>query len=794
MNILEGVRIIEIADEIAGPYCGKLFADVGAEVIKVESPDGDRFRRRGSRRRAGNDGALFTYLNAGKRSVLGDYGDPHLKDLIASADILIDSGVLGSIDHDELHTRSPHLVIATISNFGLTGPYRDKPATEFTLQAESGTMGLRARPDQPPLQVGGRVFEWILGSYAAVGALAAFHRARGGGGGDIIDCSLMEACHLSASGFIDLYYALAGSPPISGPARMTELPSIEPTADGWVGFNTNTRQQFESFLLMIEREDLLEQDAAWALAPTRYERMEEWNKIVRDWTTRHTTEEIVELASALRIPVAQVNNGQTVLDHPHFNARGVWGISADGSYTQPLPPYRIGAMRPGSPPKAAPRLGELDAAELRPHPTKREVTQPGGSLPLEGMRIIDATAWWAGPSSTHILAALGADVIHLESTQHPDGARMTAAAFVDRPSWWERSAMFLATNTNKQGLTLDLSSPKGRELFFRLVEQADLVVENFSPRVFENFGITWEALSAVNPRLTMTRMPAFGLDGPWRNNVGFAQTMEQMTGMAWVTGHEYDQPRIPRGPCDPLAGMHSAFAMLVGLSRREQTGHGSFIEVSMVEAALNAAAEQAIEYTAYGTVLSRLGNRTRDAAPQGLYPCRGEEQWLALSVASDEQWAALKTVLGRPGWADDPSLDTHEGRWHAHDLIDKHLEQWASGQESATAAALLSASGVPASPLYDARLSPQHPQMVARGYFEHLDHSIVGPHQVPTLPFRFRSVDRWCRSPAPTVGEHNETILKELLGLDESAIEALTAESVIGTRLKGIDQPGAQDS
>ncbi|MGA9674084.1 MAG: CoA transferase [Mycobacterium sp.] len=787
MNILQGVRIIEIADEIAGPYCGKLFADVGAEVIKVESPDGDRFRRRGSGRRAEDDGALFTYLNAGKRSVLGHYGDPHIEDLIASADILIDSGVSGSIDQDELRSRSPDLVIAAMSNFGLTGPYRDKPATEFTLQAESGTMGLRARPDQPPLQAGGRVFEWVLGSYAAVGALAAFLRARDGGGGDIIDCSLMEACHLSASGFIDLYYALAGSPPISGPARMTELPSIEPTADGWVGFNTNTRQQFESFLLMIDRDDLLDQDAAWALAPTRYERMEEWNKIVRDWTTRHTTEEIVELASALRIPVAQVNNGRTVLDHPHFDARGVWSISANGSFTHPLPPYRIGGMRPGSRPKPAPRLGELDAAELSTNPKRRDVIQSAVNLPLAGIRIIDATAWWAGPSSTHILAALGADVIHLESIQHPDGARMTAAAFIDQPNWWERSAMFLATNTNKKGLTLDLSSVKGRELFFRLVEQVDLVVENFSPRVFENFGITWEALSAVNSRLIMTRMPAFGLDGPWRNNVGFAQTMEQMTGMAWVTGHEYDQPRIPRGPCDPLAGMHSAFAMLVGLSQREQTGHGSFIEVSMVEAALNAAAEQAIEYTAYGTILSRLGNRSRDGAPQGLYPCRGDEQWLAVSVASDEQWTALKSVLGQPGWADDPSLDTHEGRWRAHDLIDNHLEMWASGQDCTEVAAMLSASGVPASPLYDARLSPQHPQMIARGYFERLDHSIVGQHQVPTIPFRFRSVDRWCRSPAPTVGEHNETILKELLGLDETAIEALTAESVIGTRLKGID-------
>lgn len=274
---------------------------------------------------------------------------------------MIDGGVGGKIDHDELLNKLSDLVIVTLSPFGLTGPYRSRPATEFTLQAESGTLGLRARPDQPPLQAGGRIFEWVLGSYAAVGALAASLRARDGGGGEIVDCSLMEACHLSASGFIDLYYALAGSPPTSAPPRLTELPSIEPTADGWVGFNTNTHQQFESFLLMIGRADLLEQDATWALAPTRYERMEQWNKIVRDWTTQRTTEEIVEVASALRIPVAQVNNGRTVLDHPHFRARGVWAASANGTFTHPLPPYRIDGMRPGSEPKVAPRLGELDA-------------------------------------------------------------------------------------------------------------------------------------------------------------------------------------------------------------------------------------------------------------------------------------------------------------------------------------------------------------------------------------------------------------------------------------------------
>ncbi|WP_231997735.1 CaiB/BaiF CoA-transferase family protein [Mycobacterium sp. 1165196.3] len=394
---------------------------------------------------------------------------------------------------------------------------------------------------------------------------------------------------------------------------------------------------------------------------------------------------------------------------------------------------------------------------------------------------------WAGPSSTHILAALGAEVIHLESTDHPDGARMAAAAFAAQPQWWERSGMYLATNANKRGLTLDLSSPEGRGLLFGLVQSSDILVENFSPRVFDNFAITWEAVSEHNPRIVMVRMPAFGLDGPWRNNVGFAQTMEQMTGMAWVTGHEYDQPRIPRGPCDPLAGMHSAFAMLAGLRRRDETGQGSLIEVSMVESALNAAAEQVVEFTAYGNLISRLGNRSRDAAPQGLYPCAGTERWLAISVATDEQWRLLKSALREPDWANDPALDTHDGRVRAHDLIDKHLEQWAAQYDSTAAAQLLVECGVPAADLADARVGSMHPQLAARGFFESLDHPVVGRHHVPAIPFRYRSVETWYRSAAPTLGQHNASILGDLLGLDAASIAALTEKGVIGTRPGGLD-------
>jgi crotonobetainyl-CoA:carnitine CoA-transferase CaiB-like acyl-CoA transferase len=535
---------------------------------------------------------------------------------------------------------------------------------------------------------------------------------------------------------------------------------------------------------MIGRLDLLDEDQAWAVATTRWERREEWNRIVREWTTQRSTDEIVALASDLRIPVSPVNNGQTVLDHPQFAARGVWGTYADGGFTHPLAPYRINGHRP-APTSGAPALGEMAQAPAHRRIATAADRAPG--LPLDGVRILDATAWWAGPSSTHILAALGAEVIHLESTHHPDGARMAAAAFADQGQWWERSGMYLATNANKRGLTLDLASEKGREIFFRLVKCSDILVENFSPRVFDNFGITWETISELNPRILMVRMPAFGLDGPWRNNVGFAQTMEQMTGMAWVTGHEYDQPRIPRGPCDPLAGMHSAFAMLAGLRQRDQTDRGSFIEVSMVEAALNAAAEQVVEFTAFGNLISRQGNRSRDAAPQGLYECAETEQWLAISVATDQQWGLLKSALGNPDWADDPALDTHQGRAEAHDVIDKHLEQWAGRQDASAAAELLTEYGVPAAELADARVGSMHPQLAARRLFESLDHPVVGRHHVPALPFKYRSVDKWYRTSAPTLGQHNASVLGDLLGLDTASIAALTEKGVIGTRPGGLD-------
>jgi crotonobetainyl-CoA:carnitine CoA-transferase CaiB-like acyl-CoA transferase len=280
-------------------------------------------------------------------------------------------------------------------------------------------------------------------------------------------------------------------------------------------------------------------------------------------------------------------------------------------------------------------------------------------------------------------------------------------------------------------------------------------------------------------------MPAFGLSGPWRDNSGFAQTMEQVSGLAWITGHPWDQPRIQRGPSDPNAGMHAAFALVAGLARRDATGRGSHFEVTMVEGALNAAAEIAIEWSAYGNLLERAGNRSPHVAPQGLYPCAGFDRWLAVSVATDEQWRGLRDALGDPDWAGDAVFDSYAGRRARHDELDERIGAWCAELDADDAAALLVAHGVPAAAPRDPRLTLGNPQLRDRGFHEEVDHPVVGRRLLPTMPFRFASLDEsgtpWIRTPAPLLGEHNGEILGAL-GVGAEELAELERTGVIGNR------------
>lgn len=778
---LEGFRVVQIGTGIASGYAGKLFVDAGADVVQVEPADGDPLRSWSSTGPVpdGATGALFSFLAAGKRSVIGAPHDDVVRMLLLDADLVIDAG---EIDPDELRSRSPRLVVVSVTPYGRSGPWADRPGTEFTVQAECGSIAARGSLELPPVQAGARIAEWAAGLYGAAAGLAAMLGVRDGADGAAIDVSWMEAMMVSTNLFADplwsLMGALMGVTP-SGPARSVETPSIYPSADGFIGFNTNGPNHAEAFLRLIERPDLIE--AGYVAASARSANRVEFDGWVRDWTTRHTSAEILALAGPMKVPTVRVNDGATVLQEEHLVARGFYGPSADGSFVAPRPHYRIDGQRPPSA-RPVPTLGTSTVAPRGPV-DRPAVTR---SRPLEGLRVLDITCWWAGPSNTQILAAMGADVIHVESIAHADPMRYAAAVmFLDRDRWWELSSFYLGINTNKRGITLDLGAADGVALTERLVEWADIVVENYTPRVMPKFGLGWERIHELNPRAVMVRQPAFGLDGPWADRVGFAQNMEQMAGMAYLTGHVDGEPLVPRGPGDPLGGAHAAFATLVGLARRDRTGEGVLVEVPLIEGSLNITAEPVLEHSAYGRMMERDGNRSAHCAPQGLYACAGEEQWLAVSVADDAQWRALVEVIGDASLAEDDALSNLDGRRAAHDRIDEVIVEWAAGRALDEALDALVAAGVPVARLADPRTVHTHPQFVARGHFEDAPHPVVGSLPIAGMPFRMSGRDRWIEQPAPTMGQHNVEVLGGMLGLDDAEVDRLTEAGVIGTRPVG---------
>ena len=632
--MLGGLRVLDASTEVAGPYATKLLADAGADVVKVEGPAGDPLRRwtaAGVDLPEGEDSALFCFLNTSKRSVVAA-----VDELAAGADLVVGDG---DLDVDGLRAAHPHLVVVSITPFGLTGPWADRPATEFTLQAACGSTGSRGRRDRPPLAVGGRFGEFQAGVNAAIAGLAAWRA----GGGEHVDVSMLECMTVGMNTYGPLFAELYGVvAPVEPTFRHIDHPSIEPTADGWVGFATIANQQFKDFLVLIERADLLA-DEALVDINVRTKRAEEFEAIVQAWTTQHPTDEIIARASELRVPVAPIGDGASVLAHEQFVAREVF---VDGPHgRQPRVPYRLGDHA-GTTFTAAPRLGEHTGTVSW---TARQPRERGDGLPLAGVRIVDLTCFWAGPSATVTLAALGADVVKVESVQRPDGMRFTSTRPPTTDDWWEWGPVFCGTNAGKRDVTLDLGSEDGRRLLLELVKGADALVENFSPRVMEQFGLDWPVVAAANPRVVMVRMPGFGLTGPWRDRTGYAPTMEQLTGLAWITGWEDLPPIVPRGPCDPLAGAHAALALLVALEERDRTGAGLLLEVPMVEPALATAAGPIVEAQAYGVVQGRTGNRGPVADPQGVFACAEPERWLAVAAATDQQRRALADLVGGEG-------------------------------------------------------------------------------------------------------------------------------------------------
>ena len=790
---LSDVRVLDLSRQISGPYATKLLADAGADVIKLEPPGGDPLRRwtaSHSELPAGVDGALFQFLNASKRSAVVDLdtesGRKLLRDLVAGADLLIEDQPPGALDARGLDPAAlreiqPRLCQVSISPFGLTGPWAKRPANDWTLQAAIGITARRGLPERGPVGVGGRVGEWVAGAWTAVGALAAWRSASRSGRGLHLDLSVFETMLLVMTQYHDLNGQFHGGELV----QYVDNPSIEPARDGWVGFATVTSQQWQDFCLMIGEPELA-LDERYQAADQRMRELARFQGPIRAWTRERSVDEIVEIATAMRIPVAPIGNGKTLPETDHFRERGVF-VRNPGGFLQPRPPWRL-ERTPMRPPAAAPRLGQ-HSDEIRGEAARGRAAAraPLGAaeascrppLPFEGLRVVDLTAFWAGPFASWLLGALGADVVKVESIQRPDGMRFVNARRTD--ALWECGSIYHGANPGKRDVTLQLDSPEGRALLLQLLEDADVLIENYSVRVMEHFDLDWPLVHAHNPRLVMARMPAWGLDGPWRDRVGFAMNVEQACGLAWLSG--YPDLAMVVNACDPVGALHTVFALTLALEERERTGLGQLVEVPLVEPGLNFAAAQIVEHSAYGVLLERTGNRGPAAAPQGVYACAGPGEWLALAVATDAEWRGLRRAQGDPAWARDPALESAAGRHAAHDRLDAELGAWCAARPRDAAVLELLAAGVPAHPLVNPHRVMPNAQLEHRGFFQWLDHPHTGRSRYPGLPFGWgKPGTRWNRTPPPTLGQHNDEILGGELGLSREKLAELRAKKIVGER------------
>lgn len=795
---LDGFTVVELSSGIAGAYCTKLLVDAGAHVVKLEDPTGDSLRRWSASRKPvpeSADSPLFQYLSASKRSVVLDpakTSDVELaRDIIADAHAVVWSPGSGLAAHERLapkqmHDDAPNLIVTAITPFGLDGPWAGRPASDLTLQAWSGGIWARGLPERPPVYVGGRQDQWAAGIFGGVATLVARVAQSRLGVGQLVDVSTLEALCQWLFGYSPITcFDVAGTPLKS--KRSVHVPGVEETIDGYVGTMVGTGQQWLDFCAMVEHPEWAD-DPSLLRVDTRSDNGSAISALITKWTSARTTDEIRDLASAFLIPNSPIGNGESIPTFDHFVARKAFVKNPSGGFLQPAPPYRLHGV-PMRGIGFSPRLGECAVDEVTTNAADDgQVREPDASAdpPLSGIRVLDLTSLFAGPFFTRLLGMFGAEVIHLESVGRPDLYRMYSLRQVGRePQWQEWVPNFAGANTNKLGLTLDLRSDRGRELFLDLVATCDVVVENFSARVMDNLDLGYEKLRSRRPDLIMVRMPGFGLDGPWRDVPAFAPIIEDASGITWLTGYPDEKPQEAQSVGDPNAALHALAGTLIALLHRDRTGDGTLVEAPMIGASLNIAAEQVIEYSASGHLMMRDGNRAASAAPQGLYLSASIDEfdrrdyWVAIAIETEEQWHALRGVIPDV----DPAGEFNDlhARRQSHDVIDAAITKWCAARSADDIVERLWPVGVPVGKVIAPHRQAELEQLEARGFFETVDHPVFGRARYDTFPARFSAgPSRYNRIPAPTLGQHNAVILGGI-GCGEAELADLEKQKVIGT-------------
>lgn len=793
---LVGLRVIELGSTVGVAFCTRILSACGADVIVVEPPNGHVLRRLEMiqpRQAAMPVSPYALYLMAGKRSMTLDLAEPHdrktLWALLGEADVVVHDlqpsalAALGCRE-DRLSYDFPHLIETSITPFGRTGPYANWQGGEILEYALGGLMYVSGPYYRPPVAHAAHQSGFRGGVYAAAATLIALTERWRSGAGQQVDVALSECLPIEIRTYVDEYITrglIRRREPVDGPGVAEQ--GVMACRNGFITVVLGGRFDWSSFARFMDIPELA--DPRFETAVGRIIHGPELNALLRPKLLERTAEEWFELAQLWRFIWGPVRDLAQVLACPHLAARDVWDTIEQpgvGSIRMPRAPFRMSESAlclPTAAPEQAPR------GTVEPWASRSSIDQhlgPGWSgnggddmRPLAGLRVIDLGNWVTIPYLCRVLADFGADVIKVESPRHLTVGRVR----------YGQGQAFGEMHRNKRSVTIELDRPEGVELFMRLVAKADVLVENFAPRVMGNLGLTYDRLRTANPRLIYLSSTAFGQSGPYRDYGAFGSTLESMMGLASLTGFPDDPPtRCGLTYTDYPAAMMACVALIAALAYRRRTGRGQYIDLSQYETGVMMMGGELVGYQLTKDLPPRRGNRSRDRAPQGVYRCAGLDNWLAITIANDVQFNTFCQLIGREDLALNPRYTDAAGRLRHHDELDVAISAWTRAQDHIAAMRLLQEHGIPAAAVLNPKELLLDEQSLARGYFRPVPAPGMRlPPETPLvtagMPFHLSrtpgGIARW----VPVVGEDNETIFKELLGLTDVEYEQLKVTGVI---------------
>ena len=710
---------------------GRILAELGAEVIKVEPPGGCESRTLPPF--AGDESLYWAALGAGKGSIVAE--DP--ADFLADADVFVESGRTEGIAE-----RFPHLIHASVTPFGTSGPTANAPAAELTVEAAGGLIGLQGNPDRPPLPMGVMPqAAFHAGAQAAADIVVALYERDASGLGQ----------HLDVSGQAAVVWTLmnaTGFPPNTGtnPPGTSEhrgqrpppvapglkLPYVVPCADGNVILFFQMPILGERTLHHLVR--WAEEDGADVPEEIRGRDFTRWLAGLEAGAL--TTEQVGTAADACRVFVqtktkqqlqafaarhalcmAAIHDVADLLDDPHLAAREFWTDVDGRKHAGPFAKLSGTPLVAG---RGAPPLGNV--TRPAPHAPKPSVSKAPPPAPFAGLKAADFSWVGVGPMIGKALADHGATVVRIESPGRLDLVRIRGP-YKDNVPGVNRTQFYANFNTSKLGMTLDLKTEGGRALAARMAGWSDVVVENFSPGTMARFGLDYETLAAGRRDLVMLSTCMRGQTGPERGYSGFGNQGAAVAGLFGLVGWPERAPVGPWGAyTDFIAPRFGVAALAAALLHRKRTGEGQHIDLSQIETGIRFIEPLILDYTVNGRVARALGQRSPTACPHGVYPTAGHERYVAVAVESRGHWDAMATVLELPCAFDD--------RFDQAEALDEALTAWTQAREPFAAAERLRRAGVPAHVVLRPSDLYHDPQLAHRGFFVTLDHPRDGPNPI----------------------------------------------------------------